>query len=335
MRRLREQTHAGLVAFGQAIRAHRKQRGLHQRHVHEKTGVSVPYLSQIENGYPLRPDPHKLERLATFFGMNFWEFMWGWASTGTPERVTGVADQARPYDRRERDTIRELVDSIPEEIAAHVKEELSHQVRVAVRKIVLRLVRAKRNQKPKAITGRGRARVRTALVLLSLAIAWPAFGWNEPGGFRDLPWGSPESAFSARYPSANCMNASSEVLPERLCFVSITIGEVATKAQFGFRSNGLVMVKLQITPGDFSRLAEIFVERYGRPTDGWVEDLVTDGGVRVFNEILRWSGQASRITLMKYVNAIDLGNATIQTTSEEERSLGGLERLKKRGAKDL
>jgi transcriptional regulator with XRE-family HTH domain len=157
MTRVREDPHEGLVAFGQAIRQHRKRRELRQQDVHWETGLSVPYISQIERGYPLRPELHKLERLARFFEMNFWEFMWGWVSAQDPQSPGAVQAPRQPYERGERRRLRALVDAILEEMAGYTRGRMSREASAQLRKAIVRQVlswqdqdrpRARRNRTP-------------------------------------------------------------------------------------------------------------------------------------------------------------------------------------------
>ena len=61
-------------------------------------------------------------------------------------------------------------------------------------------------------------------------------------------------------------------------------------------------------PKDFDRLAAIFVERYGPPTQ------------RVAN-ILHWSGETTRVILSRYLgNDVTTGYASVTTKAEMQES---------------
>src|SRR5689334_9615531 len=56
-------------SLGDYLRSLRESLHLSLREVEEKTGVSNPYLSQIETGSVGRPSPHILFKLAEFYGV--------------------------------------------------------------------------------------------------------------------------------------------------------------------------------------------------------------------------------------------------------------------------
>jgi hypothetical protein len=67
-------------------------------------------------------------------------------------------------------------------------------------------------------------------------------------------------------------------------------------------------VGLSFAPKDFDRLAAIFVERYGPPTQ------------RVAN-ILHWSGETTRVILSRYLgNDVTTGYASVTTKAEMQES---------------
>jgi hypothetical protein len=70
----------------------------------------------------------------------------------------------------------------------------------------------------------------------------------------------------------------------------------------------MTRVGLSFAPKDFDRLAAIFVERYGPPTQ------------RVAN-ILHWSGETTRVILSRYLgNDVTTGYASVTTKAEMQES---------------
>lgn len=55
------------------------------------------------------------------------------------------------------------------------------------------------------------------LVIVFSFLAGPAGAWDEPVGFRDIPWGAPPALVKEKLPDLVCGKA---------CFGSLTIGQV-------------------------------------------------------------------------------------------------------------
>ena len=57
--------------LGQELQAARKLKKLSLREVETATGISNPYLSQLENEKISKPSPHILHKLAGFYGIAY------------------------------------------------------------------------------------------------------------------------------------------------------------------------------------------------------------------------------------------------------------------------
>jgi len=175
-------------------------------------------------------------------------------------------------------------------------------------------------------------------ILSSIVMGSMAYAWNEPTGFRDIPWGSTEQVLEAKLKEAIvCRNRSRSqyALPERVCEGDITIGPVPVKGGFWFRSGRFVGVSLLFYPKDFFVIEESFVGRYGSPTSVYLEPIKTREGQHETNRTIEWIGSNVRIYLQKY-GSVDAGSlADIATMAEhEERVKRTLQEIKQ-GAKDL
>ena len=173
-------------------------------------------------------------------------------------------------------------------------------------------------------------------ILSLLVIGSMAFAWNEPTGFRDIPWGSTEQVLQAKLKAAIlCRNVSRNALPERVCEGHITIGPVPVKGGFWFRSGRFVGVSLRFYPKDFFVIEESFVGRYGSPTSVDVEPIKTREGQQETNRTIHWIGSNVRIYLQKY-GSVDAGSiADIATMAEHEGRVKRKLQELGRGAKDL
>lgn len=58
-------------SLGKLLKERRKMKGATLRKVQDETGISNAYLSQVETGQVLEPSPHVLEKLATYYGVEY------------------------------------------------------------------------------------------------------------------------------------------------------------------------------------------------------------------------------------------------------------------------
>jgi transcriptional regulator with XRE-family HTH domain len=61
--------------LGEYLKRTRKEKGLTLRTVEEKTGISNPYLSQVENGKISSPSPTVLRKLADVYKISYSRLM--------------------------------------------------------------------------------------------------------------------------------------------------------------------------------------------------------------------------------------------------------------------
>jgi transcriptional regulator with XRE-family HTH domain len=59
------------LTLGQLLRDLRLAKGFSLREVERRTGISNPYLSQLENGQIQKPAPHVLHKLAELYGVEY------------------------------------------------------------------------------------------------------------------------------------------------------------------------------------------------------------------------------------------------------------------------
>jgi transcriptional regulator with XRE-family HTH domain len=61
--------------LGSSLKTARERKGLTLRSVQDATGISNPYLSQIESGKVRQPSPTVLHKLAGLYGLSYAEVM--------------------------------------------------------------------------------------------------------------------------------------------------------------------------------------------------------------------------------------------------------------------
>ncbi|MFE4764417.1 helix-turn-helix domain-containing protein [Bacillus mycoides] len=61
--------------FGEYLMKKRKERNISIRELSRRTGISHPYLSQLENGRNDNPQPDKLRKLSIELNVNYLDLM--------------------------------------------------------------------------------------------------------------------------------------------------------------------------------------------------------------------------------------------------------------------
>lgn len=179
----------------------------------------------------------------------------------------------------------------------------------------------------------------TISVLLSVTlIAWSRniLAWNEPLGFRDIPFGTSEQILIQKLPRPRCGdNEDQSVLPERFCSVPLQIGSVEVLGIFYLRSGRFVQLSISFKSEAFSQIEEAFAEKYGKASTSRDEEIKTRGGLEAMSRILEWRGEKVKVRLERYAGSIAHGSAELITLEEEEFQLRRIKNRGKTGAKDL
>jgi hypothetical protein len=195
-----------------------------------------------------------------------------------------------------------------------------------------------------------RARLRRRLgragaVLILVVGASSTYAFNEPDGFRGVPWGASEDVLRARlgemgpdgrWRDASCFEYPDETrwLGDRACRHTFLLEDIRVDALYAFRDARFVRVLLTFRSADFNRIVAVFVERYGPPTTETHEAFRTQGGLDSVNRILAWLGPNVAITLNRHGGKIAEGAAMV-TTQDEIRESNRLRREQlKRSAKE-
>lgn len=180
---------------------------------------------------------------------------------------------------------------------------------------------------------------RIAMIALSgLIVVSPqiAGAWNEPSGFRDIPFGASEQTLKEKLPRPMCHdNNDQEVLPERYCFVSLRIGSVDASGIFYLRSDHFVNLTISFKSEVFSQIEEAFTEKYGTPLHTQDVKIKTRGGLEAVNTVMKWDGKKVDVRLQRYAGSITNGFAELIMVEEREIQRQKIESRGKAGAKDL
>ena len=159
-----------------------------------------------------------------------------------------------------------------------------------------------------------------ALTIVLLA-GGSALAFNEPDGFRGVPWGASEDALRDKLGEASApgvlwdkCDASSPAqrwLADRFCTGAFPLGGKSVDARYMFRDNRFVAVTLTFPSTDFDYLAAIFNERFGAPTSSTLAP--------PDQQINRWQGERITITIQRYdPGAYRRGGASLGLRTDPE-----------------
>jgi hypothetical protein len=161
----------------------------------------------------------------------------------------------------------------------------------------------------------GTSVVASVLLILVLVSGAPAF--NEPDGFRGVPWGASQEQVRttldfSRQNREDCTEIT------RDCQDLFWLGDIPLRTIYRFRNGRLTGVFLHFKSRESAKLAAILVERYGAATKEKREQFKTRGGVTASNQHLRWEGPKVVIDFWQFMGTLDEGLTTILTREEIE-----------------
>lgn len=170
--------------------------------------------------------------------------------------------------------------------------------------------------------------ITTAFVLtLNASAAEP---WSqEPKMFRGIAFGSSlaeTKSILGRY------NSQPAACDSGQCFQRFYIGDIETSQWFTFRDDKLVKVRLSFPSDSFNTLRDIFIERYGEPTEHRTEEVKTKGGGSYADEILVWLGNSVEVNIRRYSNSINDGGALVADRAWLEAEKKAEDEAKKKAA---
>jgi len=178
----------------------------------------------------------------------------------------------------------------------------------------------------------------TILAILAIsAVASRTLAFNEPDGFRGVPWGATEDQLREKISVGSCSDYPRDKhwIAERSCSGGFRLADLYVEPIYSFRGARFVRVTFAFPSSDFDRIAAIFIERYDSPTSDTTRPFKTQGGLESTNRILLWLGPVTSITLERFGTRITEGFASIATRAELEESARLRREQTKGAAKDL
>jgi hypothetical protein len=165
-------------------------------------------------------------------------------------------------------------------------------------------------------------RLAAAAIFVIGAVAFTAQAFDEPDGFRGVPWGATEEQMRAVVSVRGCndIEAAERWNGDRSCYEKFDLAGMPVNAVYTFRGDRFVKVTLLFASRDFERIAAIFRERYGPPTDLKEEPFTTQGGLSATNQTAMWDGPTVAIRLRRFLSRITQGSGSLSLRKEVEES---------------
>ncbi len=163
---------------------------------------------------------------------------------------------------------------------------------------------------------------RFGLLVVSCFAATSAWAFNEPTGFRDIPWGTAEKSVGAKIKLDRCGPSERFDYGTRQCRAddSVKIGEVQPLAlRFYFREDKLVGWTVSYHRLFRNEMLPTLIEKYGKPT-------------KETPTLVLWSGAMTQVQWSAYGD-----NDTVMVLTKDEIAKTEADRKVKAGkaAKDF
>ena len=165
-------------------------------------------------------------------------------------------------------------------------------------------------------------RLAAAAIFVVGAFASSVLAFDEPDGFRGVPWGATEEKVRAVVSVMGCddIEAAMRWSGDRQCTAKFDLAGMPVGTVYTFRGDRFIRVSLHFASSDFERIAAIFRERYGPPTDLKEEPFTTQGGLAATNETAMWDGPTVVIRLRRFLSRIDRGSASLRLLTDLQES---------------
>lgn len=97
--------------------------------------------------------------------------------------------------------------------------------------------------------------------------------------------------------------------------------EIGVGYQLGIMASNSAVDSFYLTtnPDRFEDLVNIFIKKYGEPSQRIPQTVKTKGGAEFQNELLLWKGKAVTIVITKYDGDINTTSASLQSNASTER----------------
>jgi hypothetical protein len=161
--------------------------------------------------------------------------------------------------------------------------------------------------------------------------------WNEPDGFRGVPWGASREELRVHLQEAGVDVTCGGKVPDGCASQHLIIGPVHTGAYYAFAPDAdkFEQVTLIFDPIKYEALRAIFEERYGKPSEVREERVQNRMSAKFTNETTFWRGKSVTIALGRYGTRVDTGYALFAVKAVHDRENEESQKAFKKGKDDL
>mgnify|MGYP000869411533 FL=1 len=130
--------------------------------------------------------------------------------------------------------------------------------------------------------------------------------------FRGVPLGASEAHFRANLPGFYCRGPlpGTEHLADRICLPNTYAdrasfgGAVTTTMIVTFVDDRFVGLMAAFKEGEFDKVRDALLEKFGKPTSTERPEFQTRGGLRAVNEVLTWQRGSGAVLARRYGSSI-------------------------------
>jgi hypothetical protein len=166
---------------------------------------------------------------------------------------------------------------------------------------------------------------------------------KEPDAYRGIPWGTSLQAAKEQadihtchcedetWHPIDCPETGSS--PVRVCHGGLVAGDIWLQERWSFTNDRFGGVDFGFESAIYEKLRDIFIERYGPPTDTLDGVFQNRMGAKVSNPTLVWDGKTVAITLSRFADTLDKGHGAVMTRAMVQQHAAAEERARKESAK--
>ena len=155
-------------------------------------------------------------------------------------------------------------------------------------------------------------RALSMMIILACAVcgftqdkAWP----QEPTSFRSVPFGASEKEAGKIVKTGLCFNATGD----RGCSADFELAGIAIHTIMIFRADQFTSVQGKFPSDSYSTLRQVFVEKYGIPSDTKQSTIQNRAGAKFSQESLIWDGPKIRLQISHYGDTVTEGEFSLVT----------------------
>ena len=179
-------------------------------------------------------------------------------------------------------------------------------------------------------------RIVKRFTIFAILFFFPSLTFAENlDSFRGVPFGASEAEAREKIPGLKCFDDSLNKV--RQCWeMFFRIGEMTIgKPIMIFRNDKLVSANMEFTPATYQYLKDVFIKKYGNPSNIIEEMVKTKMGAEFKNERTQWHGERVFLEMWKYKDTLKRGMAIYVTVEGISTMKKENEKSKEKAIKDF